>query len=176
MTAPGIVRSEPDISGSLQPFRERLAETVAWCQRRASMGNLPESLRSPTLAPPPVTPWHEIVRAVSDARLQLLGRSWRRSIDPLGGGHLLLYFPPQRETRGNTRSMSGGYFDSRDAPPWDTWVAHIEEATRSYLVAWVPPEAFLAVTRTLKLPQRSLRWLNGAGVELEEQLRSQAIE
>jgi hypothetical protein len=70
--------------------------------------------------------------------------------------------------------MSGGYFDSRDAPPWDTWVAYIEEAIRSYLVAWVPPEAFLAVTRTLKLPQRSLRWLGGAGVELEEQLKSQA--
>jgi hypothetical protein len=114
----------------------------------------------------------EIVRAVSDARLLQLGRSWRRSQEPLGGGLLLLYFPTPPHSRGAARSASSGYFDAKDTPPWDTWVAYVEEATRSYLVVWVPPEAFPLVTRALRGTERSLRWLDGAGVELEEQLRS----
>jgi hypothetical protein len=166
MTVPGIVRSEPDMSGSLDPFRERLAETVAWCLRRMGSTPLAEALRSPSLAPPAAVPWPETVHAVATARLHALGRSWRRAQDPLGGGLLLVYFPTPPHSRGAARSASEGYFDSHDAPPWDTWAAYIEEANRSYLVTWVPPQALGAVTAALDLAPRSLAWLENAEVEL----------
>jgi len=164
-----ILQSEPDISGSLQPFRERLAETVSWCQRRTG-GNLAESLRSAALAPPPSRPWPETLRSVAEARQRLLGRSWRRSQDPLGGGLLLLYFPTPPQSGGRASTASGGYLDDRDTPPWDTWVAYVEEVGRSYLVAWVPPEALASVTAATRIPAASIRWFDASGVELEGQL------
>ncbi|HEY7682370.1 MAG TPA: hypothetical protein VH879_06975 [Gemmatimonadales bacterium] len=170
MAALGIVRSEPDLSDSVHPFRERLAETVSWCQRRAEQGDLKDALRTAELAPPPASSWHETVRAVAEARVQRLGRSWRRSLEPLGGGQLVLYFPTPPHSRGRARSASAGYFDDRDIPPWDTWIAYIEEPARSYLVCWVPPQATEAVTEALKL-SRALRWFEGSGVGLEDQLR-----
>lgn len=170
MTAPQILRSEPDLSESLQPFRERLAETVSWGTRR--LGDLPlaESLRSPGLAPPPASPWPETVRAVADQRLTRLGRSWRRTLDPLGGGQLLVYFPTPPHSRGGARAASDGYFDDRDTPPWDTWVAYIEEAARSYLVAWAPPFGFAPAAEGIKAAPRSLSWLKDAGVGLADKL------
>jgi hypothetical protein len=164
-----ILQSEPDISGSLQPFRERLAETVAWSQRRTA-GDLAESLRSPALAPPPARPWPETLRSVAAARLRSLGRSWRRSLDPLGGGLLLLYFPTLSNSGGRAATASGGYLDDRDTPPWDTWVAYVEEVGRSYLVAWVPPEAMANVTAATRIPSAAIRWLDASGVELEGRL------
>lgn len=164
-----ILQSEPDISGSLQPFRERLAETVSWCHRHTA-GNLAESLRSAALAPPPARPWPETLRRVAEARLRLLGRSWRRSLEPLGGGLLLLYFPALSNSGGRAATVSGRYLDDHDTPPWDTWVAYVEEVGRSYLVAWVPPEAMANVTAATRIPSASIRWLDSSGVELEGQL------
>jgi hypothetical protein len=166
MTVPGILRSEPDITGSLEPFRERLAETVAWCLRRVGSVPLADALRSSPLAPPAAVPWPETVHSVAAARLQGLGRSWRRPQDPLGGGLLLVYFPTPPHSHGAARAASDGYFDTYDAPPWDTWAAYIEEANRSYLVTWVPPQALAAVTAALELAPRSLAWLQYAEVEL----------
>lgn len=171
MTVSQILRSEPDLSQSLQPFRERLAETVSWGIRRMKELPLAESLRSPALAPPPASPWPETVRAVAEQRLARLGRSWRRTLDPLGGGLLLVYFPTPPHSRGVARTASDGYFDDRDTPPWDTWVAYIEEAARSYLVAWVPPPGFAQATEGIKTAPRSLSWLEGAGVSLADKVK-----
>src|SRR5512143_1583562 len=164
MTAPEILRSEPDISVSPQPFRERLAETVSWCLRRADQQPLGEALRSTALAPPVAAPWPDTVKAVAAARVLALGRSWRRSLDPLAGGRLLIHFPTPPHSRGVAGAASGGYFDTQDAPPWDTWAAYIEEANRSYLVAWVPPQAIAAVTAALEHAPKSLAWLEEAAV------------
>lgn len=172
MTAPRILRSDPDISGSLHPLRERLAETISWDQRRVALGNMAESLRSPALAPPSALPWPETVHAVAEKRVQQLGRSWRRSLEPFGGGLLLLYFPAPSHSGGKARAASDGYFDERDVPPWDTWVAYVEEASRSYLAVWVPPEGLASVTAALRVTGASLRWLDGSGVELEEQFKT----
>jgi hypothetical protein len=171
VTSPEILRSEPDLSGSLQPFRERLAETVSWVTRRTTEGPLGEELRSPPLAPPPATPWRETLRAVAEKRLAQLGRSWRRTLDPLGGGHLLVYFPTPPHSRGAARSISDGFFDDRDTPPWDTWVAYVEEPARSYLVTWVPPFAFAQASAGIGAAPRSLAWLERAGVSLTEKVR-----
>jgi len=171
MGARDILLSEPDLSGSLEPFRERLAETISWCQRRVALGNLPESLRSPATAPPPATPWPETLRAVAEARLRLLGRSWRRSLDPLGGGLLFVYFPLAAHSGGRAALASSGYLDQRDAPPWDTWVAYVQEARQSYVVAWAPPESFPFLTAAARVPHPSIQWLDSSGLALEGQLR-----
>lgn len=170
MTFPEILRSEPDLSGSMQPFQERLAETVSWTARRATEGSLGEALRSPLLAPPPATPWPETLRSVAEKRLAQLGRSWRRTLDPLGGGRLVVYFPTPPHSRGGARSISDGFFDDRDTPPWDTWVAYVEETSRSYLVAWVPPFAFAQASAGIGAAARSLAWLDKANVRLTEKI------
>lgn len=175
MTASGVIRSEPSLSGSLSALRERLAETVAWCHRRKTAGDLADALRSQVLAPPPATPWLETLHAVAEARLLNLGRSWRRSPELLDGGLLLLYFPTAPHSNGNARKASAGYLDDRDAPPWDTWVAFAEEADRCYLVAWVPPEGLGLVSAALREADPSIRWLDGSGVALEESLKAPDI-
>ena len=164
MSVPNFLRSEPDLSASLHPFRERLAETVSFCSRRTGQPDLGGALRTTALSPPPATPWPETVRAVAEQRQLLLGRSWRRSQDPLGGGLLLVYFPTPPHSRGAARTASGGYFDERDAPPWDSWVAYLEEPGRSYVVAWVPPEALAQATAGVQAASGSLSWLELAGV------------
>lgn len=166
---PDILRSEPDFSGSLAPFQERLAETVSWAARR-NEGSLGESLRSPLLAPPPATPWPETLRSVAEKRLAQLGRSWRRTLDPLGGGRLMVYFPTPPHSRGTAKAVSDGFFDDRDTPPWDTWVAYLEETSRSYLVAWVPPFAFAQASAGIGAAGKSLAWLDKANVLLTEKL------
>jgi hypothetical protein len=167
VTNPEILRSEPDLSGSLQPFQERLAETVSWAARRHPENQtLGEALRSSPLAPPPATPWAETLKAVAEKRLLQLGRSWRRTLDPLGGGRLMLYFPTPPHSRGTARNVSDGFFDDRDTPAWDTWVAYVEETSRSYLVAWVPPFAFAQASAGIGAAGRSLAWLDKAGVLL----------
>lgn len=166
MAVPHFLRSEPDLTASLQPLRERLAETVSWCSRRAEAADPGIALRTSPLSPPPATPWPETLRAVAEQRLFHLGRSWRRSQEPLGGGRLLVYFPTPPFSRGAARTASGGYFDERDAPPWDTWVAYVEESGQSYLVAWVSPAVMGPVTAGIEAAGRSLAWLDSAGVGL----------
>jgi hypothetical protein len=171
VTAPQILRSEPDLSESVQPFRERLAETISWASRRATAGSLAETLRSPLLAPPAATAWPETLRAVAEKRLAQLGRSWRRTLDPLGGGLLVVHFPSPPHSKGAASTASDGYYDDSDTPPWDTWVAYVEEASRSYLVSWVPPFGFAQAAAGIGAAPRSLAWLERAGVGLGERLK-----
>ena len=111
-------------------------------------------------APPPSHPWADTVRIVAEARLQHLGRSWRRALKALGDGRLLVYFPTPPHSSGRAQAATDGFFDARDTPPWDTWVAYLEEAERSYLVSWVPPTAIADVTVALTPPIASLAWLD----------------
>jgi len=166
VSAPAILRSEPDISGSFHPFQERLAEVVAWCVWRGR----DSELRTAALAPPPALPWPETLRTVAQQRALQLGRSWRRSIDPLGGGLLLVYSPTPPHSGGAAHQGSEGYFDERDAPPWDTWVAYIEEVARSYMVAWVPPQYLSRATEGVNQARNSLQWLENSDTELRRRL------
>jgi hypothetical protein len=53
----------------------------------------------------------------------------------LAGGRLLVYEPDFHVEDGASEYMSKGYFDERDAPPWDTWVCYFD----LQLISWVPP-------------------------------------
>ena len=159
MSAPVVLRSEPDFTESFEPFQERLAETISWCLRAVKLGPFGTALRTMAYVPPPSLPWPDTVRAVAEARLKILGRSWRRTLDPLGGGELLTYRTRHPGSGGGARDASEGYFDGRDIPPWDTWVAWIEELDRQYLVCWVPPEAMAVAAAGIGVAEGSLAWL-----------------
>ncbi len=152
--------SESSAPDSLDAFREQVAETVSWCTRRVGAGPPAEALRSLLLVPPPALPWPETLRSVADRRRQQLGRSWWRSLEPLGGGVLIHYRPTPPHSRGAAREASAGYFDDRDTPPWDTWVSYVEHPGSSYLIAWVPREALAAATAGLAAAPGSLAWAN----------------
>jgi hypothetical protein len=49
-------------------------------------------------------------------------------------GRLILYEPAENVADGASRYSSEGFYDSNDAPPWDSWVHYSE----SKLICWVP--------------------------------------
>ncbi len=118
---------------------------MAWCSRRVNPSEPGLSLRSHELEPEhDGTSLDHALRHVAARRLAILGRSWRRTLDPLGGGRLLLWYPALPSSQGAARAATAGLFDDRDCPPWDTWVAFVEEddtirPESRYLVAWIPP-------------------------------------
>ncbi|MDH4130314.1 MAG: hypothetical protein OEW17_00065 [Gemmatimonadota bacterium] len=171
MTTPVVLRSEPDITDSFEPFQERLAETISWCLRAVKLGPLATALRTMAFVPPPALPWPETVRAVAEARLKTLGRSWRRTLDPLGGGELLIHLPRHVGSSGGAGEASGGYFDAHDLPPWDTWVSWLEEPQRAYLVCWVPPEAMEVVAAGMAVAGESLAWLASTANPVQGRLK-----
>ena len=166
-----ILQSEPDLSQSFDPLRERVAETVSWGIRQTDTTGLATVLRTVAFAPPPAAPWIETVRAVAESRLLRLGRSWRRTLDPLGGGALLLYFP--FEPHGTDVSgASTGYFDRWETPPWDTWAAFVEEPTSSYVLTWVPAWAYAQAAAGVALSGGALRWFEESDSALLGPVRS----
>lgn len=158
--APEAAATEPGTLDAVESFRELVAETISWCTRRLNAGPPAETLRSLILVPPPALTWPETLKSVAERRRFQLGRSWRRSLEPLGGGVLIHYRPTPPHSRGAAREASGDYFDERDTPPWDTWVSYVERPASSHLIAWVPHEALAAVTAGLAAAPASLSWAN----------------
>jgi hypothetical protein len=153
-----ILQSEPDLSLGFEPLRERVAETVSWGMRRSEAGMLAEALRTVAFAPPPALPWLDTVKSVAESRLLRLGRSWRRTLDPLGGGALLLYYPTASIIPAVAQA-SDGFFDARELPPWDLWAAFIEEPGSAYLLSWVPPFAHAQAAAGVAVSGGALHWL-----------------
>jgi hypothetical protein len=179
--APGtrqIIRSDPDLGAGPDAFWERLAETVAWCSRRVNSADPAHSLRSHELEPGgDGMPLDEALRQVAARRLAILGRSWRRTLDPLGGGRLLLWFPALPSSEGAASAATAGLFDPRDCPPWDTWVGLVEEddpirPESRYLVAWIPPSlTAIAGLGVATAGVGSLGWLDERPSALAVRLR-----
>jgi hypothetical protein len=171
-------RTEPDCSTSLQPFWDRLAETVAWCGPRADLGNPQGCLREPYLAPRPLEPsYFDAVRHVALDRQLKLGREWTPPVNPLSGGRLLIYFPDAELSDGAAEAETGGYFDVFNTPPWDTWVAFVHEpgppdsSFANYLIAWVPPGYVGAASRGIEVnPEGCLAWLEESDLNFAKSL------
>ncbi len=83
----------------------------------------------------------------------------------------MVYFPTPPHSRGAARNISDGFFDDRDTPPWDTWVAYVEETTKSYLVAWVPPFAFAQASAGIGAAGRSIDWFDKATISLNQRIK-----
>jgi hypothetical protein len=80
----------------------------------------------------------ELVEALAEKRASLLRdmNAFPAVIaTDLAGGRLLVYEPDLNVEDGASEYISKGYFDERDAPPWDTWVCYSDRQ----LISWVPP-------------------------------------
>lgn len=175
-----ILRCEPDFLADPEAFDRRLAETIAWCGARMDRADPGISLRSPGTRP----------RTLPADRLDLVHSATARGRgvgfrvhpprkDAPGGGRLLAYFPDADLTDGAAEMESRGFFDVFNAPPWDTWVAYVEEdppggdrSYASYLVAWVPPELLeLAATGIEANPEQCIAWLGDTRTAIAGWLR-----
>src|SRR5438093_12293271 len=105
-----------------------------------------------------------LVEALAEERTRRLRADRRYPTAPAehpARGRLLLSAPHESFTDGVSEWESGGFFDTCDVPPWDTWVYYVSEevvyderywrqvlrcppdwspSPVSYLVSWVPPE------------------------------------
>ena len=174
------LRVDPDCSASLEPFRERLAETVAWCASRVDPNSPRGCLRTPRLRDRVLNgSYRDCVSDVAYARTRLLLTTGREPIKGPAGGRLIAYFPDGDLSDGAAESESRGFFDSHNTPPWDTWVAFVSEPSHSsdhysdYLIAWVPP-AFvgLASAGIAVNPEECIRWLDESGVSFARLIES----
>ena len=174
-----IVRCEPDFVADPKAFDRRLAETIGWCGMRLDPANPGTSLRSFETRP----------RTLPSDRFDLVhsatvgGRGSRFRAAPLrnaarNGGRLLAYFPDADLTDGAAELESKGFFDVFNAPPWDTWVAYVEEEAAddrsyaSYLVAWVPPELLEPAAVGIEVnPEECIAWLGDTRTAVADWLR-----
>ena len=76
--------------------------------------------------------------------------------DVLKGGRLLCYRPSENVEDGASAVVSRGFFDSCDAPPWDTWVAY----GNNTLLSWVPQQLIGVAQSGIEVnPVDCVQWL-----------------
>ena len=89
-----------------------------------------------------------IVADVADRRAALLARQGIVRTEPphdFGGGRLLVCESEFSLWDGLSESLSCGFFDVFDIPPWDTWVHLQGDGGGDSLLCWVPPSLFSLV-------------------------------
>jgi hypothetical protein len=128
-------------------FAEQLAETIAWCKPRVDITDPKWCLRSTALKPDyeydsadDPTLWNEvnIIQSVVQRRQHAMAGIEPTTLPTTGlhGGRLLLcYFDETNHNYGSAEE-SEWFYDGYDNPPWDTWVAWLDNA----LISWVPPQ------------------------------------
>ena len=114
-------------------LRERIAQTVAWCD---ALTVLP-SFRGPGIAPRLLHDGlDDLVCELGGNRQDALRSEPREAKLPLrvsAAGRFMLHLPDQNLCDGYSQQISDGFFDGDNVPPWDTWVSfHVEQ------VAWLP--------------------------------------
>jgi hypothetical protein len=131
---------------------------------------------------------HHQVFSVCLERSTRLWRSGRRnlsSVTDLCGGRLLAFFPDDNLADGWAETVSEGFFDVNNIPPYDTWVWMVRdirtfecadheqgETEANYLVAWVPPDFIPHANRGVEAnPEGCILWLDTLGDEFVHSLR-----
>jgi hypothetical protein len=114
-------------------------------------------------------------------RLAAGDRSVSSAVD-LAGGRLVVYFPDANLFDGSAELESRGFFDGDNMPPWDTWVAYVDDGadqTRSYdsyLVSWVPPTLLdLADGAVAVNPEQCIVWAEDLGAPFRRQLEAAGL-
>ncbi len=136
------------------PLLYLLAEAAAWCLPRARLMDAAHCLRTPLLRPPAFPDaGPSAVDALVRARRQRVPHPL--PLRPLPAGRILAYLSQAAPPDVALVDHSRGYFDSAGSPPWDTWLAVLEQqpphtSPATYEVLSFVPVAFLGlVTRTL---------------------------
>jgi hypothetical protein len=179
-----VLRSVPDCSSSLEAFRRRLAQTVAWCLEHADPADPRNSLRSDDTRP------RTLEQNYFDAVSTVVSRRWPwnradpAAVEPmLAGGRLLVYYPDADLCDGAAEVESGGFFDLFNAPPWETWVAFASDnaasnqSYASYLIAYAPRVFLDRCSAGIEVnPEECIKWIDDADVAFRDLLRRHAPE
>lgn len=178
---------------TLEQFKARLAQTIFWCAPRAATSNPSTSLRTPRLRPGLLEESRSAaVDTVANARELHGGEEIRKATIPpaLGGGRLVIYFPNYDLACGAAEQETLGFFDINNIPPWDTWVAYLQDEydanlqdeynadsfDKEYLIAWVPPEFVSLANDGINVnPEQCIMWLSDTSVELAKALRAENL-
>ncbi len=166
-----------------QSFWRRVTETSVWCETRLRQGDLRQSLRSPALGEEQrlgridtkkqgllerksEEDRRTIVDAVAARRAQILRDVSQDLDEPVQklGRKFLVYLPDLDLSDGAAEECSQGYFDTCNAPPWDTWLVYIpaqgEEPGK--LVSWVPANLVDLVDAAIQVnPEGCISWVAG---------------
>jgi hypothetical protein len=172
-----IERSEPGLGESFEPFWERLRETIAWCRSSLDVTSPALSLRSEGNRPRALEPnYFAAVSTVASLRRSECWQSCSQvPLRSLEEGRLLAYQPDMDLACGAAQAASQGFFDVNNAPPWDTWVAMVQESgvdAVPYLVSWIPPQFVSLAQQGIDAnPECCIVWLEDAGAALAERVR-----
>ena len=178
-------------------LRLRLLDAVIWSTDRADPNNPRTCLRTEAFRPYIFNDSrHATVRDVISARHRELveGRKtadialntncdndsaafaklWKLMPAALGYGRLLVWEHDLTIDDGLGESLTKGYLDASDMPPWDTRVTYVtpgDDATAQtgYLLAWVPPVFVPSVDDAVEInAYGALYWLAGTRLLLSE--------
>lgn len=69
--------------------------------------------------------------------------------DPLVGGRILAFEVEACFFDGSAQSVTEGFFDENDFPPWDTWLGYrsLEAGQPMCLLSWVPAKLVVLANR-----------------------------
>lgn len=170
-----------DLTGALpRDFKQRLAETIAWCLPRAEAARAGDTTRTAELMPPvcghdgdtllslllrsPATS-AEAVDFIATRRREALTRM-NMPLPPLGelAGGWVYATDFNTDVCGAATAPSNGFLDDYDIPGWDTWFAHQDAGEGGGIVyGWVPPALLaLADEGFYVIPVSSAWWLEEA--------------
>lgn len=172
-----IARSEPDLHASWDALDQAIHDADRWCAARADSKQLKHGLWTMECAPNLLH--HGRFDVICDV-VRTRGSSVRHRAAAPGppDGRLLAYFPDLDLVDGAAEVESGGFFDVHNTPPWDTWVAYVEDIQpassthRCYLVAWVPRALVQVAQAGIEVnPEECIRWLEHTDTALAARLR-----
>lgn len=141
----------------IELFKQRLAETIAYCFPQVDPENPKDSLRTiipPHINLPSVSDLYdnreklvEFAHLVFEQRFVLLQKEQKISALTnlkFEAGKLLVMLPGVSDYGGGEYGGSNGFFDGAAFPAWDTWVYLGEEQLNGdperYIISWIPPQ------------------------------------
>lgn len=147
-------------------YREALNYTKGWCLKRYDPLKKKESLRSEILEPSidirdTALQDEELFEEIS--RINELKRQQPQTCFEGGIRGKVLYFRPDESLGDGLVALEcGGFIDSEECPPWDTWFYFIKSGLESRVVlSWIPEEAVKLVDRALEVDQYDcLGWVD----------------
>ncbi|MGJ4928755.1 hypothetical protein ACQR1I_06380 [Bradyrhizobium sp. HKCCYLS2038] len=170
---------DPENGHLLDDVIRHLAETVAWCTSRPRPWFAATTFRSADIAPEfgcrTRKAW---VQSVADQRRQRLGDGIITFSKIYNyKGRLLAFFPDGSLDCGVAHDETEGFFTYGNVPPWDTWVAYLQEGpTTSYVLAWVPQPLAPMVNDGIRvIPEECVEWIDERRPHLLEALAARGL-
>lgn len=144
-------------------FKERLAETIFWCNSQMKISTEVSMLRTLASEPKNINDLHQnasllemFAREIFNERKRQIGRTiyhpGSEKIN-LQNGILVIFIVDWAAAKDGVAQIgSKGFFDYFGFPAWDTWVYHAfikqekpEDPSDNHIICWVPPQFISAV-------------------------------